>query len=310
MSCVRLVRYGCTFKVKVSPPKDLKERGGEKAAGLRVLVSCRVWEGSLICSSWNSIRLVSLICSSWNSVRLVSLICSSWNSVRLVSLICSSWNSVRLVSLICSSWNSVRLVSLICSSWNSVWLVSLLCSSWNSVRLVSLICSSWNSVRLVSLICSSWNSVLLVSLCRFGVGGGGVELEEVVCEGVEAHLLRCRYSRTGGGSSCQHQYDVAVACCTLAMCPSVQHHNIHLLICLSVCLSSANVSTPYSGEVRLTGGNTPSVGVVELYTHRQWAPLCWAGFEQGQANAVCRQLGYTAATSFRCVVCAYVYLCI
>ena len=59
------------------------------------------------------------------------------------------------------------------------------------------------------------------------------------------------------------------------------------------------------------GGNTPSVGMVELYTHRQWLPLCWTGFGWGQANAVCRQLGYTEAASFRCVrmcVCACIFL--
>jgi len=56
------------------------------------------------------------------------------------------------------------------------------------------------------------------------------------------------------------------------------------------------------------GGNTPSVGMVELYTHRQWLPLCWTGFGWGQANAVCRQLGYTEAASFRCVcMCVCVY---
>ena len=81
---------------------------------------------------------------------------------------------------------------------------------------------------------SNWSSVGRVSLCRFGVGGGRVELEEVVCEGGEAHLLRCRYSRVGGGSTCQHQYDIAVACCKLPLCSSILV-SIHLSIGLSVC---------------------------------------------------------------------------
>lgn len=59
-------------------------------------------------------------------------------------------------------------------------------------------------------------------LCRYGVGGGEVGLEEVVCEGGERHLLRCRHSSVWGvNTTCDHQYDIAIACCRLSICLSV-----------------------------------------------------------------------------------------
>ena len=84
-------------------------------------------------------------------------------------------------------------------------------------------------------------------LCRYGVGGGEVGLEDVVCEGGERHLLRCRHSSVWGvNATCKHQYDIAIACCRLSiwlfkLSLSIRL-SVFLLVCpspqLSVCLSA------------------------------------------------------------------------
>ena len=78
-------------------------------------------------------------------------------------------------------------------------------------------------------------------LCRYGVGGGEVGLEDVVCEGGERHLLRCRHSSVWGvNATCKHQYDIAIACCRLSiwlfkLSLSIRL-SVFLLVCLSACL--------------------------------------------------------------------------
>ena len=46
-----------------------------------------------------------------------------------------------------------------------------------------------------------------------------------------------------------------------------------------------------SGSVQLGGGNS-SEGIVELCIGEEWGALCAEGWDQEDANVVCRQLGY------------------
>jgi len=56
----------------------------------------------------------------------------------------------------------------------------------------------------------------------------------------------------------------------------------------------------YMLKVRLVGGRYPSQGRVEVYCNGQWGTICSTQFQFGtaEANTVCRQLGYTAATRY------------
>ena len=52
---------------------------------------------------------------------------------------------------------------------------------------------------------------------------------------------------------------------------------------------------PYSGGVRLVGGEFPSEGRLEVYFNGEWGGVCREGLGQKAADTACRQLGYTHA---------------
>ena len=65
-----------------------------------------------------------------------------------------------------------------------------------------------------------------------------------------------------------------------------------------VAVSTRIWSSPYSGQIRLTGGSTVNKGLVEVYCSGQWGTVCDDGFGQNDANTVCRQLGYERALDY------------
>ncbi|XP_064388306.1 scavenger receptor cysteine-rich domain superfamily protein-like [Halichondria panicea] len=110
---------------------------------------------------------------------------------------------------------------------------------------------------------------------RFGGGSGPIHLDGVVCRGGgQPHLLRCDHGTLGQPSSdCTHDDDISVEC--------------------------SELHAPYSGEVRLSGGSS---GLLELYSTGRWGAVCSeGGFGDSHAHSVCRQLGYTEASSQRVV---------
>jgi deleted-in-malignant-brain-tumors protein 1 len=101
---------------------------------------------------------------------------------------------------------------------------------------------------------------------RYGVGPP-IYIEGVNCVGDETHLLNCGYSTR---HDCGEHEIIGVQC---------DNHE----------------EQPYSGEVRLTGGEYPSEGRLEVFFNGQWGGVCSSGFDPSDGDVVCRQLGYTHA---------------
>uniref|UniRef100_A0A3B4DEN5 SRCR domain-containing protein n=1 Tax=Pygocentrus nattereri TaxID=42514 RepID=A0A3B4DEN5_PYGNA len=89
----------------------------------------------------------------------------------------------------------------------------------------------------------------------FGPGSGPIWMDEVDCSGSESTLKICS-SRGWGKHNCGHSKDAAVIC----------------------------------SEVRLVGGSHCS-GRVEVLHGETWSTVCDAGFDQQDAEVVCRELG-------------------
>ena len=54
---------------------------------------------------------------------------------------------------------------------------------------------------------------------------------------------------------------------------------------------------PYSGQVRLEGGEFPSSGRLEVFFSGQWGAVCGEGaLDANLATTVCRQLGISSGT--------------
>ncbi len=88
------------------------------------------------------------------------------------------------------------------------------------------------------------------------------------------HILECGIS-VGVRYSCTHDKDMVIEC-----------KNISLW------------NKPYDTQVRLTGGEYLSSGILEIYLLNVWGTVCAGRFDQGAANSACRQMGYTKSMSF------------
>lgn len=52
----------------------------------------------------------------------------------------------------------------------------------------------------------------------------------------------------------------------------------------------------YTIPVRLAGGANDREGRVEVLVHGQWGTICDPYFDRGDANVVCRQLGFSVSS--------------
>ena len=58
----------------------------------------------------------------------------------------------------------------------------------------------------------------------------------------------------------------------------------YILLCLELCSD---------GEVRITGGSSPTIGRVEVCINSTWGTICDDSWDDSDASVVCRQLGHS-----------------
>ena len=80
-------------------------------------------------------------------------------------------------------------------------------------------------------------------------------------------------------------YDATVYCC--------EYINSYLsLVTFVTDISRIWNSNPFSGMIRLQGGNYSNEGRVEVFCNGQWGTICNNGFGSTDAQTICKQLGY------------------
>ena len=65
-------------------------------------------------------------------------------------------------------------------------------------------------------------------------------------------------------------------------------------------LTTCTVCPP--GNIRLVGGSVQDEGRVELCQNNAWGTICDDGFDENDANVICRQLGYPDQGNTMCAV--------
>ena len=77
-------------------------------------------------------------------------------------------------------------------------------------------------------------------------------------------------------------------------------HNNNFLAVVIVVTDSTRIwdNNPFSGMIRLQGGDYSNEGRAEVYCNGQWGTICSTGFGYTDANTICKQLGYDSYSNF------------
>ena len=123
--------------------------------------------------------------------------------------------------------------------------------------------------------------------CSYGTDYLPMKWDDVDCSSSSyLSISQCSYSTfIDFGCSNTNSYDATVYCCKFIARP---HCNV-----LQKLLDFTRIwSNPFSGMIRLQGGDFSNQGRVEVYCNGQWGTICNAGFDSSDATTLCRQLGY------------------
>ena len=117
----------------------------------------------------------------------------------------------------------------------------------------------------------------------FGEGSGPIHLSRAQCNSRDTRLIDCNINKTGV-NGCRHSEDAGVICmgkaCTL------------VVYTYQVLKNKTGPSSCGDGDIQLVGGDSEREGRVEICYNGVWGTVCDYGWDQVDANIVCRQLGY------------------
>ncbi|XP_069468227.1 deleted in malignant brain tumors 1 protein-like [Ambystoma mexicanum] len=125
------------------------------------------------------------------------------------------------------------------------------------------VCDDFFDIHAAAVVCKQLDCGVVVSnasAAYFGQGKGIIQLDDVVCLGSEAHLWDC--TNNGWGlTDCYHSEDAGVVC-------------------------AGTTKT-----VRLANGGHRCAGRAEILYQGSWESICDDGWNELNAEVVCRQLG-------------------
>ncbi|XP_060979925.1 uncharacterized protein LOC133043052 [Dama dama] len=136
---------------------------------------------------------------------------------------------------------------------------------WHSGSWGTVCDDSW-SLAEAEVVCQQLGcgpALEAVRAAAFGPGNGSIWLDEVRCGGRESSLWDCA-AEPWGQSDCKHEEDAGVRC---------------------------------SGFVRLSGGDGPCSGRVEVHSGEAWIPVSDGNFTLPTAQVICAELGCGKAVS-------------
>lgn len=121
----------------------------------------------------------------------------------------------------------------------------------------------------------------------YGTATGPIFLDNIKCNGSEAHILSCPQLPLGSPHDCKHSEDITIKCSTGIYSwyyKSILSLKLHCF-CIILATGCSN------GDVRLVNGALGR-GRVEICSSNSWGTICNDDWDESEAVVVCRQLNF------------------